>query len=306
MRTDRPRALGLLSGACAQASLILAMTLPAVPASAQEPPAGSPQQEAPPEAILFGKKCGGCHSIGEGDRTGPDLLGVTTRRDKAWLTAFIRNAGSVIDSGDAVANELLTKFKGVRMPEQVLSDDELASLLGYLGACDAKGGCRIVTGQTKKAGEATPADIESGRMLFEGSRPLSKGGAACISCHNVRGAGPLGGGTLAKDLTFVYARLGDAGLTSALETTPFPLMKEIFAKAPLSSEEAFQVKAYLYAASLDGSQPTPDHNFFYLGVGGLGAALGLIGAAWSGRMRGGARRRIAAKHPGQPGERGES
>ncbi len=35
---------------------------------------------------LFATKCISCHTIGHGDRVGPDLLGVTHARDRAWLT----------------------------------------------------------------------------------------------------------------------------------------------------------------------------------------------------------------------------
>ncbi|MCC6554897.1 MAG: cytochrome c [Polyangiaceae bacterium] len=306
---EAPAAGTAAAPAAGSAAAPAAGAAPAPAAGAAPAPApaagGAPADAAAsPAAVLFGKKCSGCHSIGEGDRTGPDLLGVTQRRQKAWLSGFIRNAGAVIDSGDAVANEMLTKFKGVRMPEQTLGDDDLAALIEYLGECDAKGGCKIVTGQMKKASEATPAEIASGRLLFEGSRPLTNGGAACISCHHVRGVGLLGGGTLAKDLTFVYARLGDTALGSALETTPFPLMKDIYSKQALTGAEAFQLKAFLYSASLDGTQPSADHNFFYLGFCGLGAALGLIGATWSGRMRHGVRRRLVSRTPARPGARG--
>ena len=54
----------------------------------------------------------------------------------------------------------------------------------------------------------------------------------------------------------MYARLGDGGLSSALESTPFPLMSQIFQKAPLRDYEAFQLKAFLYRKSRDGTAPT--------------------------------------------------
>jgi len=297
--------LGLLglapSIASAENAPAASTAAPAASASAA-PAAAAAGEDVSPTALLFGKKCGGCHTLGEGDRTGPDLVGVTKRRDKKWIASFLENPGGVIDSGDPAANEMVTKFKGVRMPEQNLSPAELDAMIAYLEECTNKGGCKIATGKLKKASEATPAEIDMGRELFEGTRPLTNGGAACISCHNVRGAGPLGGGTLAKDLTFVYARLGDSGLSSALATTPFPLMKDIFAKKPLTPSEQFQLKAYFWSVHRDGTPPETDHNFLYVGFLGLGASLGLMGAVWSGRMRRGIRQRIV--HPTR-GERGE-
>ena len=86
------------------------------------------EPEASPAAIMFGKKCSSCHTLGDGDRTGPDLVGVTKRRETAWIKKFVRTPGAVIDSGDATARELLDKFKGVRMPDQDLKDDELDAI----------------------------------------------------------------------------------------------------------------------------------------------------------------------------------
>jgi len=33
----------------------------------------------------------GCAAHGVGDRVGPDLRGITQRRDQAWLSSYIRN-----------------------------------------------------------------------------------------------------------------------------------------------------------------------------------------------------------------------
>lgn len=275
----------------------------ALPARAQEPspvPPGTAPSAAPapsaspsadsagpsPAALFFGKRCGGCHSIGEGDRAGPDLLGVMKRRDRKWLTAFIRGPSAVIDSGDSTANELLNKFKGARMPDQALSDDELNQTFAYLEECSLKGGCKLATAKVKPAKEATPADIAAGKALFEGSEALLNGGAPCISCHNVRGAGLVGGGTLAKDLTHAYARLGEQGTSSALASTPFPIMKDLYGKKPLSDQEAFRLKAFLYSASADPAAPPTDHDFFYIGALAALVSFGAISAAWGKRLRG--------------------
>ncbi len=316
MSTDRLRGLGGARTAreCAAAFAVFVATLALLPvrASAQTAPSASAapsaatapaEENASPAALMFGKKCGGCHTLGGGDRTGPDLIGVTKRRDRKWISTFVRTPGAVIDSGDATANDLLGKFKNLRMPDQQITDEEMEALLAYLEDCTAKGSCKIATGKIKKASEANAAEIELGRKLFEGSVPLANGGAACISCHNVRGAGPLGGGTLAKDLTFVYARLGDNGLSSALATTPFPLMKDIYAKKALRDSEQYALKAYLYSVHRDGTAPQPDHDFLYVGFLGLGASLGLMGAVWSSRMRGGIRQRIV--HPNKDGKNGK-
>lgn len=269
----------------ALSALLVAIVLGAqeAPAASSEAPAGG--GEPSPAALMFGKKCSGCHSIGEGDRAGPDLLGVTDRRDVAWLTGFIRSPGSYLDRGDPVATALLAKFNNARMPDQTLSDEELSALLAYLQDCGKRGGCKAQLGKIRPASDATPEDAARGHALFEGRALLSRGGPPCLSCHSVRGAGPLGGGTLAKDLTFAFARLGDQGLSAALASAQFPLMKDIYGLQPLSDAEVFQLKAYLAASARDGSAPRRDRNFLYAGVLGLALSLGAIGLVWTGRIR---------------------
>lgn len=268
----------------ALSALLVAIVLGAEVAAAQPPAAGA--EEPPAIALLFGKKCGGCHSIGDGDRAGPDLLGVTERRDVAWLTGFIRGPGAYLDRGDPVATELLQKFNNVRMPDQALTDEELSALLAYLQECGKRGGCKVQLGKIRPASDATVEDVARGHALFEGRALLSRGGPPCLSCHSVRGAGPLGGGTLARDLTFSFARLGDQGVSSALASTPFPLMKDIYGQQALSDVEVFQLKAYLAAAAKDGAAVRGDQNFLYAGVVGLALSLGAIGLLWTGRIRG--------------------
>src|SRR3989449_1008219 len=38
---------------------------------------------------FFQSQCSVCHTVGQGDKMGPDLAGVTARRDRAWLARYI-------------------------------------------------------------------------------------------------------------------------------------------------------------------------------------------------------------------------
>ncbi|NMO20641.1 c-type cytochrome [Pyxidicoccus fallax] len=241
-------------------------------------------QGAPQGAQLFTQRCASCHSVGEGDRVGPDLHGVLERRDEAWVTRFIQSPGSLIDAGDPVANELLKKFNGIRMPDQSLNDTERASLYAFFRDCAAKGKGACKPSPAAKMGtDATQEEVARGRRLFEGSEPLTHGGPACIGCHDVRGIGVAGGGTLGPNLTFAFARKGERGLTPLLAKLDTPLMAPLYAKAPLTEEEQYAVKAYLADASRDGGKPRQDRDFFYLGIVGLAVALGFIGLVWGPR-----------------------
>jgi protein SCO1 len=83
---------------------------------------------------MFKKICAPCHTIGVGDRVGPDLRGVTERRQQAWLTRFIRTPDKVLAEQDPIALTLAAKSPGVRMPNLKLSESDAADLISYIGA----------------------------------------------------------------------------------------------------------------------------------------------------------------------------
>ena len=87
-----------------------------------------------PGEALFRKLCSSCHTVGVGDRVGPDLRGVTERRDADWLTRFITNPAKVRASGDAAVAELVERFPGVCMPLLGLAENDAADLVEYLRA----------------------------------------------------------------------------------------------------------------------------------------------------------------------------
>jgi len=70
---------GMKSAALA-AGLAFAQT-----AFAASGPDAGPSPETSPAGLLFGQKCTSCHTIGEGNKIGPDLLGVDQRRELPWL-----------------------------------------------------------------------------------------------------------------------------------------------------------------------------------------------------------------------------
>src|SRR5215475_6534046 len=85
-----------------------------------------------PGQILFKQVCAPCHTIGAGDRVGPDLRDVTARRDRAWLTSFIMNPKKMLADKDPTALALVAKFSAVRMPTLGLGDVDAQDLISYL------------------------------------------------------------------------------------------------------------------------------------------------------------------------------
>jgi protein SCO1 len=87
-----------------------------------------------PGETLFRKICTPCHTVGVGNRVGPDLRDVTNRRSAEWLSAFILSPGKVRRSGDPIALQLNKEFPGVKMPEMGLSADDAQDLISYMRA----------------------------------------------------------------------------------------------------------------------------------------------------------------------------
>lgn len=83
---------------------------------------------------LFQRQCSSCHTIGQGDKMGPDLRGVTARRERAWLTRYIQVPDEVLAAGDPIAAALFNKYKKVRMPNLRLASNDVADVLAYLEA----------------------------------------------------------------------------------------------------------------------------------------------------------------------------
>ena len=81
---------------------------------------------------LFKSSCTACHTIGKGDRVGPDLLNVTRLRDHAWLARYVAAPDLVLAAGDPIARKLFARYKNVRMPNLGLSAEDVDALLRYM------------------------------------------------------------------------------------------------------------------------------------------------------------------------------
>jgi len=91
-----------------------------------------------PGEALFKRMCAACHTIGKGDRVGPDLEGITERRDRDWLAKFIANPQRMRRQKDPVALALAAKYPTVRMPAMGVAENDAKDLLAYLDAHQPK------------------------------------------------------------------------------------------------------------------------------------------------------------------------
>ena len=262
---------------------VLALSLVATSLLAR---AASPAQNATDGEAVFKAKCAACHTIGGGKLIGPDLKGITQRREVSWLSAWIKAPDKVLAAKDSTATQLVAEY-GMQMPNLGLSDADVAGLIAYFQSVDGASSAPPAASQpaATQAQAAPPlsgmdlvlalnGDPQYGERLFTGAAPLQNGGTHCMACHTVNGVGPLGGGALGPDLTHVYARYGRQGLASALGSLPFPTMQGVFANKPLSVNDQTDLLAFFEQADQQGGQPRTQQNF--QSVLGAGSALTVI------------------------------
>lgn len=83
------------------------------------------------QEIFAAKGCTACHKIGGGKLVGPDLKGVTARRDEAWLKKMILRPDVMIKDDD-VAKKLFVEHL-TPMPNQgVDPKSELPFIMAFL------------------------------------------------------------------------------------------------------------------------------------------------------------------------------
>lgn len=110
----------------------------ATPASAGAAPAALPAPTGPidealaerGEQIYQAKGCLGCHTVGGGRLTGPDLKGITERRAYDWFVPWVMNPDSMLKV-DPIAKQLLAEHL-TPMLGMGITRDEARALWEYL------------------------------------------------------------------------------------------------------------------------------------------------------------------------------
>ncbi|MCC6697163.1 MAG: hypothetical protein IT365_16160 [Candidatus Hydrogenedentes bacterium] len=195
------------------------------------------------------QKCAGCHTVGGGALTGPDLKSTQTWPKQNLEPAIVR----------------MEKNVGKLKPEdvQLLADLLLAPDAAARIAEEQK---RIAKQQMAKL---EPANAAVGRALFFGHKPLANGGLSCAACHAVNGHG----GSLAADLTGSFAKLGEVPLGSTIEGVTFPLMQAAYAGRPITKQETMHLVKYLETAPAQVSSGMSVPPLHAAGVVGAGLAV---------------------------------
>lgn len=88
---------------------------------------------------LFRTRCAACHTIGVEDAAksakealGPDLLNVHRKRDRVWLTRWLKEPDKMLAEKDPLAMALLAEWNNVPMPNLRLTESDVQDLLTYI------------------------------------------------------------------------------------------------------------------------------------------------------------------------------
>jgi cytochrome c2 len=274
----------------------LVMALAALTLVAPLPPALSAQDDP---AVFYEDNCASCHSIGEGVIGGPDLKGVTARRDRAWLIQFLLKPEAF--ASDPVVKKMIDEADGAEMETTEGLTPELAEAL--LQLIEQRSGAAAPP--VKPERPITPADVELGRAMFTGRTKLGASGGPCVACHAAGDVRPPAAGRLGTDLAGIQGRPGGRrGLNAWLGSPPTPMMRAIYRPAPLTADEAHALSAFLELPGAQASAGAPALPPFVLAGTAAGLLfVGLIGAVWTGRFRSVRRPLVARAHHLHPGPR---
>lgn len=207
-------------------------------------------QSLDPAAAAFLNRCAGCHSL-----DGTRLLGPSLTHVAAWSDEVLRPAIG-------------------RMEKHVgpLASEDIDSLSAFLRSTDALPRIQRQEERIRAqfALELAPPDAALGEQLFFGRRVLDNRGLACVACH----AAGSRGGSLGRDLTDAFVRLGETPLRSGIENAAYPVMAPHYRQHPITRQEAAHLVRYL--ATIDPAAPraaAPNHLVF----GGGGALIVFAG-----------------------------
>jgi len=84
---------------------------------------------------IFRTRCASCHSITGNELAGalgPDLLGVTLKREPQWLLDWLKAPDQMLKKKDPIAMALYKQYNNLAMPNMRLNKEEALALLDYM------------------------------------------------------------------------------------------------------------------------------------------------------------------------------
>lgn len=236
-------------------------------------------------AQLYGQNCAGCHGANAQGIPGafPPLAGNPRMQDEAYVIKVIREGVSgTLEVGGQTYNGMMPA-----MPQ--ISETDAKAIAVYIKGLDGSSTAPQPPAATPAA-QADPALATRGQALFLGQQRFQNGGAPCMACHTAGNFGPMGGGSLGRDLTDLHTRLGAAGIQGVLTNIAFPVMRESYKGKPLTQEEISALTAFFAQTAGKPAQANTNQmdmaRMGFAGLIGLVLLFGAMYALWNSRRVG--------------------
>lgn len=238
-------------------------------------------------AQLYSQNCTGCHGANGQGIAGvfPPLTNNPRMQDEAYVVKVIREG----ISGPLEVNG--QTYNGVMPAMPQISETDAKAIAVYvkgLGGTTTAPPQPPATPEPASAMQADPALAAKGQALFLGQQRFQNGGAPCMACHTAGNFGPMGGGSLGRDLTDLHTRLGAAGIQGVLTNIAFPVMRESYKGKLLTSEEISALSAFF--AQTAGKPANTNQmdmaRMLFAGLIGFVVLFGLMYVLWNNRRVG--------------------
>ena len=128
---------------------------------------------------VFETQCQACHTIGDGDRTGPDLKDVSKQRKRDWLVKWMKDPIGMGQT-DPVGKELVKKYKNIPMPDPGLDDTQINQVLLYIDKASAD---PTLLAKKEAFKALSEADFAKGKKIYFDR---------CAGCHGTLRNGATG------------------------------------------------------------------------------------------------------------------
>ena len=124
---------------------------------------------------LFNSRCTACHTIGQGDRLGPDLLDVVSKRERSWLVRWLQEPNMMLEEKDPLAIALFNQYGKVPMPNLKLTDRNTLDLIEFMQT-ESQRVRAAATGSNPQAGNQLKSIIQA--------EPVARNGGALPADNN--------------------------------------------------------------------------------------------------------------------------
>ena len=161
-------------------------------------------QPTGPAADLYNLQCVGCHSLGGGDGVGPDLAGISLKRERDWIFRWLEDTETMLET-DPIGQELLEQYT-IPMPQFPLTEENINLLLNMFEQFDRS---YIATNQIENQElEITIDEWTIAREQYQNH---------CASCH---GSDRQGNEAIPSLLPEQMTNLGATAIRTSLAQNP--------------------------------------------------------------------------------------